>query len=112
VHPQWSVSLPVRAAQTTNNNTKLLLQIVIFQQTQNRIRLQWAVLWKVVNCHSVDVGVGSRGTHGTSSFSVNLHCVFSGREKSNLTVGYPIIKAPWWSLPTCTIFLSHFTSYD
>jgi hypothetical protein len=61
----------------------------------------------------VDVGVvHSGGTHSASSSSVILHSVFSGGEKCKWTAGCPAIKAPWWSLLTCTISLSHFENHD
>jgi hypothetical protein len=64
-----------------NNTTTKLLQIVISQETRNVIQIQWAVSWEVMNCYSVDVGVGSEGTYGALAFSVILHCVSNGGEK-------------------------------
>jgi hypothetical protein len=54
-----SVSLSVEAAKRSNNNkTTKLSQIVLSQETQNPIEIQWAVSWEGRNCYSsVDVGV-------------------------------------------------------
>jgi Protein kinase domain len=52
----WSVSLSVGTARSIDpTTTRALSQFVIFQQTGNRIQIQWAVPWKVANCCSAVV---------------------------------------------------------